>query len=438
MHIVQITNHGMHEWRVIPGLPDTGGQNVYVNAFTESLLALGHRVTIYNRGGYSHPLTGAGRYGTVEHPSGRAAIHYLADDVGEFVPKEDMAARIPALAGELAPRLAAEPVDLIVSHYWDAGSLGLEASRTAGIDVPHVWIPHSLGAIKRRNSEPQRWASLRVEERIEHERIIVAAVDAVASTSRAISESLLADYGVEASLWMPPGVDAERYRPLEEGDCRATIDLLANRLGIAPEGVRGRPLVAEVSRTDVTKRKDVLLAAFAAVRERVPDALLATTIDDINRDLRDHLEGRIADLGLEGSVAVLGSVWEHLPALYSLADVYCTPSVMEGFGMSAAEAAAAGTPIVASRLVPFVVEYLLGEHRSVPVPGAPELLVGHGAILAEPDSVPAFGAALTMLLRDPELAVRMGASAREAVLPDLTWDHLASRFLDQIEAGVRP
>jgi hypothetical protein len=33
-HVLQITNHGVHEWSVVPGLPDTGGQNVYVNQFT--------------------------------------------------------------------------------------------------------------------------------------------------------------------------------------------------------------------------------------------------------------------------------------------------------------------------------------------------------------------------------------------------------------------
>jgi len=53
-----ITNHGIHQWQVIPGLPDTGGQNVFVNQFTEALAKLGFRITIVNRGGYSHPVTG--------------------------------------------------------------------------------------------------------------------------------------------------------------------------------------------------------------------------------------------------------------------------------------------------------------------------------------------------------------------------------------------
>ena len=41
-----------------PGLPDTGGQNLFVNMFTEALAALRFRITIVNRGGHAHPVTG--------------------------------------------------------------------------------------------------------------------------------------------------------------------------------------------------------------------------------------------------------------------------------------------------------------------------------------------------------------------------------------------
>ena len=43
-HVLMITNHGVHEWEVTPGLPDTGGQNVYVNEFTAALIAAGYRI----------------------------------------------------------------------------------------------------------------------------------------------------------------------------------------------------------------------------------------------------------------------------------------------------------------------------------------------------------------------------------------------------------
>jgi hypothetical protein len=93
-----ITNHGVHEWEVTPGLPDTGGQNVYVNQFTEALIEQGYRVTIVNRGGYPHPVTGAAQTGVVSHPSGKARILYIEDGTPAFVRKEDMDEHVPLLA----------------------------------------------------------------------------------------------------------------------------------------------------------------------------------------------------------------------------------------------------------------------------------------------------------------------------------------------------
>ena len=82
---------------------------------------------------------------------------------------------------------------------------------------------------------------------------------------------------------------------------------------------------------------------------------------------RDEAVALIRELDLERDVITLGSVWEQLPCLYAVAAVYCTPSVMEGFGMSAQEAAATSKPVVSSDLVPYTREYLLG--------GAPDALI---------------------------------------------------------------
>ena len=110
-HILMISSHGVHEWEVTPGLLDTGGQNVYVNQLTEALIEQGYRVTIVNRGGYPHPVTGAVQTGEVSHPSGRARILYIEDGTPAFVRKEDMAEHVPKLANDLHRKLAAEGSD---------------------------------------------------------------------------------------------------------------------------------------------------------------------------------------------------------------------------------------------------------------------------------------------------------------------------------------
>ncbi len=431
MHILQITNHGLHEWQVTPGLPDTGGQNVYVNHLSAALVRLGHRVTIVNRGGYPHPLTGEMHTGVVPALDGRAQIVYLTDSTSSFVRKEDMEAQVPELARQLDELMRGQGFDLVFSHYWDGALLGVLANQT--YRLPHYWVPHSLGAIKRRNVEPAAYAGLRIDDRIAAEARILAAVDGVVATSAAVRDSVQHDYGSQAEYFLPPGVDYERFRPLPAAECEPIWDFLAERLGTDPAAVRDRPLILEISRTDTTKRKDVLLRAFAAAANTEPRPLLAVTIDDINEALHQDLIDLIEQLGIGGDVAVLGSVWDQLPCLYSEAAIYCTPSIMEGFGMSAAEAAAAATPVIASDRVPFAIEHLLGaEATTRPISEDTSITIGAGVIVVPADSVEGFAAALELLLADNEMRARMGDAGYSITVPAFGWDRLAGSFLESV------
>ncbi len=433
MRILQITNHGLHEWKVTPGLPDTGGQNVYVNEMSAALVRLGHEVTIVNRGGYQHPLTGEMRTGTVTAAEGSAQIIYLEDGLPSFVRKEDMEAQLPALADSLSALLRSLSFDLMVSHYWDGGLLGVLANARQPEPITHLWIPHSLGAIKKRNTEATKWLDLRIGERIDAEAKVLAAVDGVVATSVTIRDSARDDYGAQADYFLPPGIDPNRFRVRTADECRPVWSFLAGEMGLGTDDLEGRPLILEVSRTDTTKRKDVLLRSFAAVVDRVPRPLLALTIDEMDRDLHRSLLDLIAELGLRNDVAVLGSVWDRLPCLYSEAAIYCTPSIMEGFGMSAQEAAATATPVVASDRVPFATEYLLGPAPSPhAVAGAEPIAVGVGGTVVPADSVAGFAAALDLLLSDEALRTRQGQAARDITIPAFAWDGLTTAFLDQL------
>ena len=84
-HILMITNHGIHQWNVMPGLPDTGGQNVFVNQFSLALAKFGYKITILNRGGYPHPVTHEWQRG-VDYQDRNQRIIYLED--GKIVKEE--------------------------------------------------------------------------------------------------------------------------------------------------------------------------------------------------------------------------------------------------------------------------------------------------------------------------------------------------------------
>lgn len=437
-HVLMITNHGVHEWKVVPGLQDTGGQNVYVNEFTKALVEQGYRVTIVNRGGYPHPVTKEYQTGVRPHESGHARILYLEDGNPQFVRKEDMNEQLPALAEDLRKKLSTEDddFDLIISHYWDGGKLGTLVNQGAN-RRPHVWVPHSLGALKKQNMEPETWGNLRIDERIAHEKELLRHVDGAVATSSAISTSFREDYGVGPKYFLPPCIDAERIRPLPEAELESTWQFLAGLSDLPVEELRRRKLVTEISRTDKTKRKDILIHAFARVKAEVPDALLAVSIDQRSPALYDALQGLIREHGLERDVIVLGSVWNELPGLYNATSVYCTPSVMEGFGMSAQEAAATGKPVVASNLVPFVVEYLLGAApESVMVDGR-EIQLGEAGAVVPADFVEGVAAAISALLRDQSRAQQMGRRALEITIPYFTWHNRTHDLMEDLRIPPR-
>jgi glycosyltransferase involved in cell wall biosynthesis len=446
-HVLMITNHGIHQWQILPGLPDTGGQDVFVNNCTETLARLGFKVTILNRGGYPHPVTAERREG-IHYKDEHQRIVYLEDGLHEFVCKEDMDERMPFLAKALEAFIDAEGtrVDLILSHYWDGAKLGVLYNRSRQESgqrrVKHVWIPHSLGAIKKCNVSPDQWDCLWIDDRIATERSLIGDLDGIGATSARIKQSLKEDYGYSGPpLFLPPCVDPDRYCPREISDEDGVWEFLSQWSGLPPRAVRRCRVVTEISRTDITKRKDILIEAFAIVQQRVPNCLLVVSVDDNKRDLAAELRALIHARDLQNYVATYIPD-DILPTLYAIADVYCTPSVMEGFGMSVQEAAASGVPIVASHLVPFVNEYLLGGENQVVLmrPNLGEcsnpLRCGKAAVVAQAGDVGGFAEAMEMLLTDDDLRRDMGANAYHATIPYFTWPHMATAFLGQI--GVSP
>jgi mannosylfructose-phosphate synthase len=429
-HILMITNHGIHQWQVVPGLPDTGGQNVFVNQFTDALAKQDFKITIVNRGGYIHPTTNKFQTG-LHYKDNHQRVLYLEDDRSEFIRKEDMAAQIPVLVESLKDFLATDnaDIDLIISHYWDAALLGVQYNQSRDAPLPHVWVPHSLGAVKKRNMSPDQWDDLRVDERIAIEQELISQLDGIAATSSIIRQSLADDYGyIGPDLFLPPCIDTDRYHPRQIAEDDPIWKFLGQQVGLSPEEVQHCKIITEISRTDATKRKNILIEAFAQAHQHVPDSLLVVSIDDNQPELAQSLKDLIHKHKIESHVAVVGSVWDVLPTLYAVTDIYCTPSVMEGFGMTPQEAAATEVPVVASNLVPFAVEYLLGTD----VKEIGELRQGSGVIIVPADDVNGFAQALTTLLADDTLRRQMGKNAYHITVPYFTWENMTRTFIKKL------
>lgn len=439
-HILQITNHGIHQWEFIPGLPDTGGQNVFVNQFTEALADLGFKVTICNRGGYQHPTTGETHTG-VHYKDENQRILYLEDDKAEFIRKEDMDAQTAKLAQFLGDVMDDEsiPIGLMISHYWDSAKVGVLFNENRERHVKHIWVPHSLGAVKKRNMPPDTWGDLRIDERIDNEKLLVPRLDGVAATSSLIRDSLINDYGSTEPLFLPPCVLADRFYKREIEDDHDIWKFLSTTTGLPIEDVRKCRIISEISRTDKTKRKDVLIKAFAKVHETHPESLLVVAVDKTEEALSAELFRLIDELGVGSHVAAIGNEWERLPFLYSVTAVYCSPSVMEGFGMAVQEAAASRVPVVGSDRIPFVVEYLLGEDvedTTFDDMGSESIRYGEGGIVVPADNVAGFAHAIDMLLSHEALRRKTGDCAYHITIPYFTWEDMTRRLLRDVGVNM--
>lgn len=117
----------------------------------------------------------------------------------------------------------------------------------------------------------------------------------------------------------------------------------------APGGERApEPLVVAVGRLVPVKHFDDLIRTMAAVREQRPDATLTVVGEGYERKALDQL---VRDLDAEDWVTFAGRVTdEELVDLYRRAWVVASASSHEGWGMTLTEAAACGTPAVATRI----------------------------------------------------------------------------------------
>ena len=207
------------------------------------------------------------------------------------------------------------------------------------------------------------------------------------------------------TVLIPPGVDIDRFEPLD-AQRRAAA---RKAFGVAPEA----PLVVSVSRLVPRKGMDVLVEAAARLAPAHPD--LTVLIGGTGRD-----EGRLRRLieRTAAPVRMLGRVPDQdLPALYGTADVFamaCRSRWMgleqEGFGIVFVEAAAAGVAQIAGDSGGSAEAVIHGET---------------GLVLSDPSSVDEMVIALDALLTDRPRREEMGRRARERAVERFSYDVLA-------------
>ena len=362
------------------GNPQAGGAEVHLFEIFRRLAARGHEIT----------LVASGWRGAV------------SEDVMDGLRVLRVGGRHSfALKGRGAGRraLGSGRFDLVVE---DINKLPLFLPTLTELPV-YVIVPHLFGATAFREAAwPVAgivWLSERPIPRVYRH-----------SAFHAISESTRDDLvgrGVcrDAIRVIYPGVDARIYTP-------------------DPEGRRAaEPTFVYVGRLKRYKGLDIALRAVALAGRDVPGLRLeiAGTGDD-----RSRLQRIAALLGLQERVRFLGFVSEEEKLrLLRRAWAHVFPSPKEGWGIANVEAAACGTPAVASDS-PGLRESVLNGETGIVVPhNDPEALAN----------------AMRRLSGDVELVGRLGRAGR-AFAESLSWDRAAelteihlTETLDAARAG---
>jgi phosphatidylinositol alpha-1,6-mannosyltransferase len=286
----------------------------------------------------------------------------------------------------------------------DASLVVLDPALPLGLVGPRLRLPYAVVLHGAELVVPARLPPLRSGLR----RVVEGAALAIVGGSYVATEVGRLTPAPPPSVNVPPGVDVNRFQPLEPGR-RLEI---RQELGVAADA----RLVLGVARLVPRKGMDVLVRAAGRLAPAYPD--LTVVVAGTGRQA-----GALARLVARhrAPVRLLGSVpGASLPGLYGAADVFCMPCrnrwvglEQEGFGIVFLEAAAAGVPAVAGRSG-----------------GTPEAVLDGetGLVVERPGDEVAVADALAALLDDPDGRARMGAAARRRAVEEYEYDVLAARL----------
>jgi glycosyltransferase involved in cell wall biosynthesis len=260
--------------------------------------------------------------------------------------------------------------------------------------VPQVTIVHDLIPLMFPHDYPRQQLYFRqfVPRVLRESRIVIA-------DSEATRRQVIMAYGLmpERLRVIPGGYDAERFR-------------------VGPEGREPKePYVLYVGNVLPHKNLTRLVEAFAEVRRRVPTRLVLA-----GRGRRQHIAA-VTSLVARLRVPVELRSYvpsDELPDLYRGAQVVVLPSLAEGFGLTALEAMASGTPVVAAN-----------------VSAIPEV-VGDAGLLVDPYDTRAIADAIVLLLTEEERRKDLIARGLKRV-EQFSWQRTAGEVLALLDSVRR-
>jgi D-inositol-3-phosphate glycosyltransferase len=300
------------------------------------------------------------------------------------------------------------PFDAIHANYWLSGLAGHTIKHR--LNLPLVSTFHTLDRVKAEFS-PEEVEADSAHRRAEAEAAIINCSDTVLASCSVEADQISELYHADPARVriVAPGVDHAFFGPGYRPQARRA-------LGLPVDG----PLLLFVGRIQPLKGVEVAVRALTELGPRHRSARLAIVGGPSGpRGQRevDRMVALVAELGLTDRVVFVDpQPHELLSTFYRAADVCLVPSRSESFGLVALEAAACGTPVVASDV------------------GGLRTLVDHGrtGYLVEDADPAAFARRVATVLDDQLLAEQLGTAAVLRAR-QYTWGSAAHRLHDIYE-----
>ncbi|MCC6546042.1 glycosyltransferase family 4 protein [Candidatus Sumerlaeota bacterium] len=208
-----------------------------------------------------------------------------------------------------------------------------------------------------------------------------------------------------------PGIGDKPRILIPSAPDRTALEKPCNSIrGEIPGCAPGKFLWGSTGRLRSEKGFDVLLKAFARVREKRTDAFLAIAGDGSDRAA---LELQAKALGLGPDALCFLGFRQDVPALLHSIDAYVLASRAEGLGTAILEALCVGLPVVATH-VGGIPDSVTHEQTGLLVPS------GNEVALAD---------AMLRIMDDPALREKLKVAGKQKILYEFTEERLIERTL---------
>ena len=375
----------------------TGNQNIYVSQLGEALSRLGWQVDMFTR------KTDLSQEDIIQH-NPRCRTIRLTAGPKQFIPEQYLVGYLPTFLQQLLQFQRENNIQyqLIHTNFWLSAWVGMKLKKVQSLK--HIHTFHTLGAVKYANDSS---ICNLTKNRLRIEKTCLKTADlniATCPQQRNYLRELVSDKGYVEII--PCGTDPNLFGSISHYEARRKLGIESDLFNIIYVGKFNRrqgveTLIKAISKPQLRSLGNNIHLTIVNNSSK-PSLLLMKRIEKLVSDSKiDRLTTFVKQISRE-----------KLAAYYAAADVCVVPSQYNPSGIVAMEAMASGTPVIASDVggLKYVVEH---EKSGLLFPSQNSFLLAQ---------------AISRLMDNAQLRLKMSVSARERVFELFTWDEVASQL----------